>query len=257
MASAWARSSRSLRNARSENSPGRARRAPASTSRVMIISRTTGEAVGLEFDDIFTGEGGRAGKSQNQCAVDDRAVVVFDIAKTGLARSGPKPGQRFGQIKTGRSGKTNDADTGHAREAWQSRRWWRWSCRLTCWLLRFPGRGGAGCTTAGPAITPALVAQYSTSPAGNRANMNANTTGRYIMILRCIGSMPAVGISRWVNDHEDAVEDRQDEVRIRPTQVRYPQKGGLAQFHRFKQYPVQRDENRGSGPGSADSRRAD
>jgi hypothetical protein len=77
-ASAWARSSVPLRNARSLNSPGRAARAPSSRS-ARPGAQHHRAAVGLQFDHVLAGVAGGAGK-QGDAVVDDLARGIAEAA---------------------------------------------------------------------------------------------------------------------------------------------------------------------------------
>jgi len=76
MASAWSRSSLSLRNARSVNSPASAGRAP----------RVDAAAVAVELDDVLARERARTFEEQHQAAIERLAVGVDERARRGLAR---------------------------------------------------------------------------------------------------------------------------------------------------------------------------
>src|SRR6056297_1437324 len=89
---------------------------------------------------------------------------------------------------------------------------------------------------------PLFEAQYSTRPAGKNANSTANATGSlHDLALHRIH--PRGRREPLRDDHERAVDDRQDEQRIGLAEIRHPEEAGLAQFDRFEQHPVQGNED--------------
>src|SRR6056297_2766302 len=247
-ASAWARSSLSLRNARCENSPASARRAPAVTAAAMTCSSTTGEPCSWSSRTCSPVNDAGASKYSASPSSSTRSSASTTRARIARRGRGQRPISRSASAGTnGPDRRTMPTPPGPGGVA------------IAQMVSVIGGRRAPRASGPGPrflgvdlAKDVPLLAQRDTTvgrpvqhqPGREESEQDGERDRQPLHDLALHRIHPGHRRQSLGHDHEYAVDDRQDEQRIGLAEVRHPEEAGLAQFDRLQQHPVKRDEDR-------------